>query len=96
MRRALIAMALLAGCSSVQTPTPIPARPTLPAADQDTCQGRQYSQLIGQDATALERVLIMRQVRVLHPDSVMTMDFRAERLNFEVGADSKISGIFCG
>lgn len=96
MRRALIAMALLAGCSAVQTPAPVPARPSLPAADQDTCQGRQYGQLIGQDATALERVLIMRQVRVLHPDAIMTMDFRAERLNFEVGADNRISGIFCG
>lgn len=86
-------LALLAACA---TPLPqVPEGPALPPVAQDTCNANQYGNLIGQDATALEDVLIMRQVRVIRPGQAVTMDFRPERINFNIGADNRISTIAC-
>ena len=35
-------------------------------------------------------------VRWLEPGSVMTMDFRADRLNLNLGKDGRINGAGCG
>ncbi len=86
-------LALLAAC---ETPVPqVPAGPALPPVAQDTCNANQYGALIGQDATALEDVLIMRQVRVIRPGQPVTMDFRPDRINFNIGADNQITSINC-
>ena len=52
--------------------------------------------LIGQDATALERVLIMGKVRVLRPGQAMTMDYWPDRINFMIDGDNRIERITCG
>jgi predicted component of type VI protein secretion system len=83
---------ILAACEDVGSSQ----RPAIPDVAQDTCGGAQYGGLIGRDATVLEGVLILRQVRVLRPDTIMTMDYRAERLNFQVGEDGTLTRIFCG
>jgi uncharacterized lipoprotein YajG len=70
--------------------------PTVPVASEDSCGAGQYAGLIGQDATSLERVLIMGQVRLIRPDQAVTMDFSAERINFWIGADNRIVRITCG
>ncbi|WP_322894434.1 MULTISPECIES: I78 family peptidase inhibitor [unclassified Yoonia] len=88
--RHLIPFLLLAACA-VPDNDPAPA-PTLP----DTCNVSRHIGLIGQPATALERVLIMDQVRVIRPDDMVTMDFRAERINFYISDGEVISDIRCG
>ncbi len=70
--------------------------PSLPDPASDTCDATPYGGLIGQDATVLERVLILRQVRVIRPETAVTMDFRPERLNFQIGSTGKIERISCG
>lgn len=87
------ALALLAACDVARVP---PAVPPVPVGEADTCGGAQYAGLVGQDATALERVLIIGQVRVIRPGTAVTMDFRPQRLNFEVGEDGRIARIYCG
>ena len=72
------------------------AAPSLPPAQDDTCNASEHATLIGQEATALERVLILGMVRVTRPDDMMTMDFRAERINFKIDSDEKIASITCG
>ncbi|KJZ18700.1 I78 family peptidase inhibitor [Loktanella sp. S4079] len=79
---------LLAACA--------PAAPTLPTVTEDSCNANTYSDLIGQDATALEKVLILGMVRVIRPDDMVTMDFRPERINFRIDDSEKISAIRCG
>jgi len=69
--------------------------PSLPPLAQDTCNANTYANLIGQDATALERVLILDQVRVIRPGQAVTMDFRPERINFNVSAGNRITSITC-
>ena len=79
---------LLAACGG---PLPPPDRPAAPTGAADTCGGAPYAGLVGQDATTLERVYILRQVRVIRPDTAVTMDYRPERLNFEVGTDVPVA-----
>jgi len=89
-RRSFIAGALFAlvGCADTG--------PDLPSPEADSCNVRQYADLISQDATALEKVLIMRQVRVIRPGTAVTLDYRPERVNFHIDADERIARIACG
>ena len=62
----------------------------------DTCNATRYSGIVGQDATALEKVLLLGMVRVIRPGDVVTQDFRPDRINFRIGADNRINGVSCG
>ena len=94
MRR-LAVLALLAGCG---LPSDIvgPTDPTVPASVSDTCQATPYLGLIGQRDTALERVLILRPVRVLRPGMARNDDLNPARINFVIGTDGRIADIRCG
>ncbi|MBU2992501.1 I78 family peptidase inhibitor [Octadecabacter sp. 1_MG-2023] len=92
----IVPLVLLSACDLAG---PLPATPTgppTPVPEQDTCNAAQHATLIGQDATALERVLLLAQVRVTRPGQAVTMDFRPSRINFNVGADNRIKTITCG
>ena len=86
---------VLAACDMPPVSPPQPAVPIPPAA-QDTCSAARYANLVGQDATALERVLIMGQVRVIRPGQAVTMDFRPDRINFNINAENLVASIRCG
>ena len=86
----LIGLATLTACTVTEPTAPIP--PTL----EDTCNARQYANLIGDDATALEKVLILGQVRVIRPGDVVTQDFRPERINFGIDGANRIIDVSCG
>ncbi len=83
---------LLSACAQ----PPLPALPPVVPVAEDTCGSAQYANLIGQDATALERVLLMGPVRVIRPDMAVSMDYSAARINFAVDAGNRITGITCG
>jgi len=67
----------------------------IPPGGQDTCNAAPYANLIGQDATALERVLLLGQVRIIRPGQQVTKDFRPERINFNIGPEDRIVAITC-
>ena len=94
MRAVGLALVVLAGCAAAPPPVPVP--PPVPAPAADTCAAAPYARLIGQDATALERELIMRQVRVIRPGMAVTEEFVGERINFEIDAAGRIARIYCG
>lgn len=81
--------------SSNGAPTAPPSG-SYPTGLDNTCDGERYGPLVGRDATALERVLIMGQVRVLRPGTIATQDYRPERINFEIGGTNRITRITCG
>ena len=92
----IAAILLLAACDTALGPnTPTPMGAGLSDAADDTCNANRYAPLIGEDATALERVLLLGQVRVIRPNQAITMDFRSERINFNVSSDNRIRSIFC-
>lgn len=71
-----------------------PSGPPIPPKGADTCGGRVHAGLVGQRDTALERVLILGQVRVLRPGMARGAA-RPQRLSFEIGPDSRIARISC-
>jgi uncharacterized lipoprotein YajG len=92
---AIAPFVLLAACEGSVPNQIAPRGPVLPSLTQDTCNANQYTSLIGQDATALERVMILGQVRVIRPGQAVTLDFRPERINFNGGPDNRITTINC-
>lgn len=83
----LIPLALCAACATAQS---------LPPETEDTCGARDRWALIGQDVTALEKVLILGMVRVIRPGDMVTRDYRQDRINFMIGPDETIIAINCG
>lgn len=94
MRAALLLLPLLAACAAPVPPQP--ALPPLPAPSEDTCNATPRAALIGQPATALERVYILGPVRIIRPGEGVTMDFSPARINFDLDATDRIARIFCG
>ena len=86
---------LLGGCVQPSVQPGVPPDP-VPPATEDTCGASGYGRLIGQDATALERELIMREIRVIRPGMAVTMDFRSTRINFSINDANRIDRVFCG
>jgi hypothetical protein len=82
------ALMILAGCSTAAAP--------LPPLAEDTCRAADYGPLIGQPATALERVLLLGKVRVIRPGQPVTMDFWPDRINFLIDDAEVITAINCG
>ena len=91
----VFALGLLAACSTT-APAPLAPADPVPIGVADTCGAAPYGYLIGQNATALERVLILRQVRVTRPNTAIAQDLRPVRINFNIGADERIRAITCG
>jgi hypothetical protein len=90
-------MAALAACAPMPAAPPVSSPgPSVPDAANDTCNAGANAALIGQPATALERVLIMAPVRIIRPGDAVTMDFMESRINFELDQFDRIVRIFCG
>ena len=92
---------LLAGLALAACSTRPPAAPTSPvqsgsSGGEDTCGATPYRYLIGEDATALERVLILRSVRVNWPEDQLDGASKPDRLNFNINAQGQIVSLTCG
>ena len=96
------AMLALAACSPpAETPAPAP-EPVAPvvtaptnaeeATAQDTCGASQYAAMVG---TSIAAATFPEGVRTIMPDTVVTQDFRADRLNVLVDANGVITGFQC-
>ena len=96
MRRftCILLFAALAACGAPLV-TPLEMN-QVPVGLDDTCEAAPLANLIGQDATALERTLRMGLVRVIRPGDMVTQDYRPERINFIIAPDNTIRQITCG
>ena len=92
---ALAACATTAPSSGGSAAAPV-SPDAYPQGLDDTCGAVSYAVLIGQDSTALERILILREVRVIRPGSIVTQDYVPARLNFRINAAGNISELSCG
>jgi hypothetical protein len=93
MKAALAALLTAAACAA---PVAVVEGPPVPDGPADTCGAAPYAALVGQDATALEKVLIMRQIRIIRPGQGVTMDYQVGRINFLIDETNRISQITCG
>jgi hypothetical protein len=91
MKRALVALVLLAplaaGC--VATTPPIDPGP-------DACGASDFQYLVGKPAVLLDGMRFSQDVRVIQPGMAVTMDFKAERLNFWLNEVDQIERVVCG
>ena len=95
----LLPLIALAACTQTPAPTPAPATP--PTAPGVECNANRLESLIGQprsDALTDEakRLSGANVVRYLTPDMMVTMEFRADRLNLHLGTDGKVGSARCG
>ncbi len=81
----------LAACQPTTANDPVLNRP-----DRDACGASAYSDRVGKDHTQYDFSAPDRPVRVLGPDTPMTMDYRIERLNVDIDKTNKITRIWCG
>lgn len=89
-----LAAGLAACASQPQPPSQPPAQ--APRIAPAACGAEPHLGLVGQPWAALERVLILREVRLIRPGQPITKDLRPERINFEIGTDGRIARVFCG
>ena len=85
---AAIPLVLLAAC--VQPPPAV-----MPPVDADLCKAQPLQGLVGQPQSVLATMLLPAGSRVIGPNDAVTMDFRADRLNVEIGADGRIAKVGC-
>jgi hypothetical protein len=84
--------------ATTEPATPPAAEPAPPPADPaaDTCNMAQYTTLVGKPATDATVPPASSTVRHIRPDTQVTMDFQATRLNIDINAEGVITGIRCG
>lgn len=84
---AAIPLVLLAAC---QTPDATQRPP------DDHCGASSRQQLVGTLASELDRSALPKATRIIHPNTVATMDYVAHRLNVHVDKAGRISRVVCG
>lgn len=87
-----IAALVLVGCQPV-APKP---RPSGDPAVTDLCGAEGLAHLVGQDERAFAAMTFPASTRFIRPGDAVTMDFSAARLNFDIGADGRITRVWCG
>ncbi|QFU03076.1 Peptidase inhibitor I78 family protein [Halomonas sp. THAF5a] len=99
---ALVAALLLAGCAGGSTtPDPAPAPPPPGLAAGNDCDTSALQARVGQRFTAALGETLQAEsgaatLRVLHPGTVATLDYRRDRLNVRLDDRDRITAIDCG
>ncbi|WP_136636423.1 I78 family peptidase inhibitor [Pseudooceanicola onchidii] len=64
----------------------------------DPCGATQYQSLVGQDRAAIAAAGLEagRDLRILGPDDMATMDYRADRLNIDLDDAGVVTRLRCG
>jgi hypothetical protein len=91
---ALALLAALAACTPKEGGTE--TADAGPAAGDDSCGAAELQSLVGTSVGALDPATLPEPRRVIFFGQTVTMDFRAERLNVEIGKDDKVARVFCG
>jgi hypothetical protein len=84
----LLPASTLAAC--VDATTAVPAQP-----GTDACQAARFQGLVGQSRTVLDSMRLPPATRVVGPHDAVTMDYRPDRLNFELDERAVIAKIGC-
>lgn len=87
--------------SGGDTPVKGPEPPGIVRLPEGECDAAPAQRYVGQkaDSAVVQAALTAtkaKQVRVIKPDMMVTMDFRSDRLNVRVDDDGKIIAITCG
>lgn len=92
----LLAFVVTACAGAPAADAPADPNATLPAAANDTCGAGMYSELIGKPIDGPGVPGESRLNRHIRPNSQVTMDYIAQRMNIEADAQGTIRKINCG
>ena len=87
--------ALLTACQESEAQDAGAGAPALAMGQQD-CGSKALQALIGQKSGILAEHDLPQPHRILSPNSIMTMDYRSERLNIYLDRHGVIEKISCG
>lgn len=90
----LIALSGLSACSDAQI-SPI-EKPDKVSTRDTLCGADQQQDLIGKTETALKGISFDGPVRIIHPGTAVTKDYRTNRINFDIDENGIITRIYCG
>jgi len=86
----LMFLPMLAACVSEEI------APTQPIPFEDTCGAGQFETLLGEPAADHDLSTPGRPQRILPPNTIITQDYRPERLNIDLDAAGRITRLWCG
>ena len=66
------------------------------APDPDACGAAGMQDLVGKDRAILAAMTLPAGTRVITPGMAVTEDYSTSRLNIDIDAGDKISGVWCG
>lgn len=92
--RGLAAVALLAALAACAEQEGEAATET--GSAENACGAAELQSLVGTSVGTLDASALPEPRRVIFPGQPVTMDYRAERLNVEIGKDDKIARVYCG
>jgi len=74
------------------------APPRAPSPDQaeGRCGAVGYQHLVGSPASTIDQTSLPAGTRVLYPDSIMTRDYRLDRMNVYINATGTVDRVDCG
>jgi Peptidase inhibitor I78 family len=90
---AVIAGLMLSGAAAAQAPMPRPPEATCREAAASFALGQRYSDRLARRARRESGAGVVRRIE---PGQAYTMEFRADRLNLEVGPRGRIRAVRCG
>lgn len=73
------------------SPSPVPAKPAM-----DACGAANLQNLRGKPLSTLNSMQFSQPLRIILPGQMVTQDYRPERLNVEIDAQSVIVRVRCG
>ncbi|WP_162302380.1 I78 family peptidase inhibitor [Tabrizicola thermarum] len=83
---------LLAACVETDIGPQVPIDPT----PIDSCGAVPYQNLVGKPGVILDGMRFSQEVRVIQYGMAVTMDYRADRLNFWLDRRDVIERVVCG
>lgn len=104
MRAMLICLGVIAAAACSQTPPAEgPAEPPAASAPQtaeeataqDSCGASRFRHLIGAPASEIDETTLPAGARIITPDTMVTQDFRPDRLNIITGVDGRVGSLSC-
>lgn len=90
----LVPMTLIA-CAGLSLAACVQETPDVTLAPQE-CGAAQYADRVGTPLSTFDVSQVKAPVRVLGPDSIMTMDYRSDRMNVYHSNKGVIEKIVCG
>ncbi|GIK49544.1 MAG: hypothetical protein KJZ75_02680 [Hyphomonadaceae bacterium] len=103
-RLAILSLAIFAAACTSQPPTyrdletiaNQQQREAISRPAPDSCQMAAHQNLIGRSEAEIDRASLPEGARVICFNCPVTLDYRAERLNVELGPDGKVAKLYCG